>query len=80
MVPQTSKPGELPNHTHNPRKIVPLGTMLKNAAFRKSGAIVHDEVVQNPEQQSRKNHSKEKKQFTRRVKDFGALRRSFETS
>ena len=30
--PNTSKLGVLPNHAHNPRKPVPLGTILKNVA------------------------------------------------
>ena len=68
MVSQKSKLGGLPNCAHEPIKPVPLGTILKNAADCKSGMIMHDEVVQNPEQQLRKKCSKEKKSFPEKSK------------
>ena len=40
--------------------------MIENAAEYKYGVIVHNEIVQNPEQQSRKKHSKEKSSFLNR--------------
>ena len=58
--PQTSKLGGLSNHVHEPRKLVPLGTMTKSAAECESDVIAHDDVALNPEQQLRKNFSKEK--------------------
>ena len=61
--PKTSKLGGLLNCTHKPRKIVPLGIMLKNAKEFNAGMIVCDDIVQNPEQQSRKKCSKDKTSF-----------------
>lgn len=52
--PKTSKLGGSPNCTLEPRKPVPLGTMFKNGAERKSGLIVFNDAVQNLEQQVQK--------------------------
>ena len=47
--PKTSKLGGLPNYTYEPRKSVPLGTMFHNGAECKSGCLVFQDVVRNPE-------------------------------
>ena len=60
QFPATSELGGLPNHTHKPRKPVPLGTMLKNISECNAGVMFCNDVIQNPEKQSRKKHSKEK--------------------
>ena len=49
--PKTSKSGGLPNFTHEPRKLVLLSTMLKNATEFESGMIAINDVVQHPEKQ-----------------------------
>ena len=64
--PKSSKLGVLPNHTHDPMKSAPLGAIVKNSIECKSGDVACDDFFQNPEQQSRKKHSKEKK-FTRSI-------------
>ena len=46
--PETSKLGGLPNHTHKPRKLVPLDEMLKNVVDYNAGIIVSNDVLQNP--------------------------------
>jgi hypothetical protein len=53
--PKTTKFGGLPNYTHEPPKPVPLGTMFCNGVKCISGVLVAQDVVQNPEQQSRKS-------------------------
>ena len=58
--PNASKLGVLRNRTNEPRKQAPSGTMLKSSEECNAGATFCDEVVQNPEQQSRKKHSKDK--------------------
>ena len=58
--PKISKLGGLPNYTHKTRKQVALGKMLKNSECWSAGMIVYNDVAQNPEQQSRKKHSKDK--------------------
>ena len=66
QCPKKSKRGGIPNCrgmcecAHEPRKILPLGTMLNNEVDFKSGAIVRDHVVHYLEQQSRNKYSKEK--------------------
>ena len=55
--PKTSKLGGLPNYTFEPRKPVPLGTMFKNGAECKSGLIVFQDVVMDPEMQHTKEFS-----------------------
>ena len=52
--PKTSKLGGLPNYTYKPRKPIPLGTMLRNAAECISGILVGQDVVMRPEIQERK--------------------------
>ena len=44
--PKTTKTGGLPNITHEPRKPVSLGTMLRNGAEGKTGILAFDDVVQ----------------------------------
>ena len=61
--PKASNLGGLPNHAHEPSTPSPLGTMLKRALEFESGIIVHEVIVQNLEQQSRKKCSKEKTVF-----------------
>jgi hypothetical protein len=53
--PKTSKLGGLANYTYEPRKPVPLGTMFCNEVECISGILVFQDVVQNPELQSRKD-------------------------
>ena len=55
--PKTTKFGGLPNYTFEPRKPVPLGTMFRNGVECISGVLVVQDVVQNPEQQSRKAYN-----------------------
>jgi hypothetical protein len=54
--PKTSKLGGLPNITFEPRKPVPLGTQLRNGVECFTGCLVYQDVVQTPEQQSRKDY------------------------
>ena len=49
--PKTFKLGKIPNCTHEPRKQVPLGAMLKNVVECDTWTIVNNDVVQNPDQQ-----------------------------
>jgi Transposase IS4 len=53
--PKTSKLGGLPNITFEPRKPVPLGTQLRNAAECYTGILVFQDIVQAPEQQAKKD-------------------------
>ena len=46
--PKTSKLECIPNHTHKPRKLVPLDEMLKNVVDYNAGIIVSNDVLQNP--------------------------------
>ena len=57
QFPKTSKLGGLPNHIDEPMKLLTLGTMLNNEVECESGAISRNEIVQKPEQQSRKKCS-----------------------
>jgi hypothetical protein len=50
----------LPNYTYEPRKPVPLGAMLRNGVECISGILVFQDVVHNPELQSRKDFHGEK--------------------
>ena len=52
--PKTSKLGGLPNYTYEPRKPVPLGTMIRNGVECKTGILVFQDIVQNPEKQCQK--------------------------
>ena len=46
---KVTKLGGLPNHAHEPKKLVPLGEMLKNEVECGSGIIVRSGVAQTPE-------------------------------
>jgi hypothetical protein len=54
--PKTSKKGGLPNITFEPRKPVPLGTQLRNGVECYTGCMVFQDVVQNVEEQQRKDY------------------------
>ena len=43
--PKTSKRGGLPHISHEPRKPVPLGTMIRNAVECTTGIFVHHDLV-----------------------------------
>ncbi len=43
--PKTSKRGGLPHITHEPRKPVPLGTMIRNAVECTTSIFVHHDLV-----------------------------------
>lgn len=46
--PKTSKTGGLPHITHEPRKPVPLGTMIRNAVECATGIFVNHDIVDTP--------------------------------
>jgi len=52
--PKTSALGGLPNISYEPRKPVPLGTMLRNVVECITGAFTYQDVVQAPEVQAQK--------------------------
>lgn len=52
--PKTSKTGGLPNISYEPRKPVPLGTMLRNAVECVTGIFVHHDISQSPTDQWKK--------------------------
>jgi len=52
--PKTSKLSGLPNYTFEPRKPVPLGTIIRNGIKCISGILIHQDVVQLPELQALK--------------------------
>ncbi|KAL7525905.1 hypothetical protein ACHAXR_002386, partial [Thalassiosira sp. AJA248-18] len=54
--PKTSKTGGLPNLTHEPRKPVDLGTMLKDGAEGKTGIFAYHDIVQDLNNQRRKKY------------------------
>ena len=54
--PKTSKTGDLPNISHEPRKPVDLGTMTKNGAECKTGILVFNDVVQDFVNQRKKKY------------------------
>lgn len=54
--PKTSKLGGLPNYTYEPRKPVPLGTMLKNDVECTTGCLLFQDVLQMREHQVRKDY------------------------
>jgi hypothetical protein len=58
--PKTLKLGDFPNYTYEPQKPVPLGTMFCNGVECISAILVFQDVVQNPELQSRKDFHGEK--------------------
>jgi hypothetical protein len=49
--PKTSKTGGLPHITHEPRKPVPLGTMIRNAVECATGIFVNHDIVASPNKQ-----------------------------
>lgn len=53
-VPKGSKLGGLPNYVLEPRKPVPLGTMLKDSAEATTGIVIHTDPVMTPSVQDRK--------------------------
>jgi len=54
--PKTSKEGGFPNISWEPRKPVPLGTMLRNCAECISGVMAFQDVVMNAERQQLKHY------------------------
>jgi Transposase IS4 len=54
--PKTSKRGGLPNITFEPRKPVPLGTMLRNACECVTGVLINQDVQMDAEVQARKKY------------------------
>ena len=54
--PKTSKLGGLPHLTFEPRKPVPLGTMLRNCVECITGCFAYQDVVMNPEIQQMKQY------------------------
>ena len=55
--PKTSKRGGLPQISHEPRKPVPLGTMIRNAVECTTGIFVHHDLVDLSNVQWRKKYS-----------------------
>jgi hypothetical protein len=58
--PKTTKFGGLPNYTYEPWKPVPLGTIFCNGVEFISGVLVVQNLVQNPEMQSRQAFHEER--------------------
>ena len=56
--PKSSKLGGLPSYTFEPRKPIPLGTMLRNGAEAVTGVILYQDIVQTPEFQTKKHSTK----------------------
>ncbi|CAB9517187.1 hypothetical protein SEMRO_837_G209150.1 [Seminavis robusta] len=54
--PKSTKTGGLPNLTYEPRKPVPLGTMLRNGVECITGCLVNQDIVMNAERQNFKKH------------------------
>jgi len=54
--PKTSNLGGLPNYTFEPRKPTPLGIMFRDGVECRTGCIVFQDVVQNPEFQYTKKY------------------------
>jgi len=70
--PKTSKCGRLPNITHELRKPVPLGTMLRNSVECVTGIFVHHDPVQGPTSQNRKKWTEPAvKSHLRKGEDIG---------
>ena len=57
--PKSSKLGGLPSYTFEPRKSIPLGTMLRNGAEAVTGVILYQDIVQTPEFQTKKTFHEE---------------------
>jgi hypothetical protein len=55
--PKTSKRGGLPHISHEPRKPVPLGTMIRNAVECTTGIFVHHDLVDSSNEQWKKKFS-----------------------
>ena len=55
--PKTSKRGGLPHISHEPRKPIPLGTMIRNAVECTTGIFVHHDLVDSSNEQWRKKYS-----------------------
>ena len=53
--PKTSKRGGLPHISHEPRKPIPLGTMIRNAVECTTGIFVHHDLVDSSNEQWRKS-------------------------
>ena len=56
--PKTSKTGGLPHISHEPRKPVPLGTMLRNAVECLTGIFVYQDIVDSSTKQWEKKYLK----------------------
>ena len=54
--PGTTPYGDLPNLTHEPRKPVSLGTMLRNGVEGRSGIFAHHDIVQDLQSQRSKKY------------------------
>jgi hypothetical protein len=70
--PKTSKLGGLPNYTFEPRKPIPLGTMFRNGVECMVGCLVHQDIVQLPEQQHQKKFHGETSFLPGRSQTIGA--------
>ena len=55
--PKTSKTGGLPHISHEPRKPVPLGTMIRNAVECVTGIFVYHDIVDSSNMQWRKKYT-----------------------
>ena len=55
--PKTSKRGGLPHISHESRKPVPLGTMIRNAVECTTGIFVHHDLVDSSNEQWKKKFS-----------------------
>ena len=55
--PKSSKRGGLPHISHEPRKPVPLGTMIRNAVECTTGIFVHHDLVDSSNEQWKKKYS-----------------------
>jgi hypothetical protein len=63
--PKTTKTGGLPNLTHEPRKPVDLGTMLRNSAECITGIFMHVDPLMCPERQELKKFASELNELPR---------------
>jgi hypothetical protein len=59
FCPKTSKKGGLPHISHEPRKPVSLGTLIRNSAETTTGAIIFEDPVMQPELQFQKTYSQD---------------------
>ena len=58
--PKTSKIGSIPNISYEPRKPIPLVTMLNNGVEFISGVLTFKYIVQEPKKQQQKTYFGEK--------------------